>query len=120
MNYKISFFILVIAIILIACCIGGISHTVSFMVTTPGGDPIKGAIVTAIYNTTTSSGNTVGPTNNLITGTQTGTTDSSGTVVFSMVGSAQYDVIVAYQGNQTMYQIYPADSLYILRVNNAT
>jgi uncharacterized GH25 family protein len=110
------FFVLLIAAIITAGCVGGgSSHVVSFKILNEWGAPVSGATVTAASNSTTSSNNGIsGFINSFTTGKQSGTTDSSGNIAFTMVSDVKYDLIITYQGKEKTYQIYPTDPAYIL------
>ena len=89
-------------------------HTVEFSIVNAYGNPLVGATVSVTYNSTTASNGN----DQYRSGTQTGTTDSSGNIVFNMIGTVKYDVTVMYQGKQMVYQIYPQNPLYLIRMTN--
>jgi len=81
-------------------------HTVTLSFADYMGNSLVGADVSATPISTTSS------TGNLGMGTQHGTTDTSGRVVFTMSSTIKYDLVITYQGKKTYDTIYPSSSYY--------
>lgn len=95
-------------------CTGNSSQTVPPHVVTLSfvdvyGNPLVGAKISAAYNSTTASSDVLNPN------IQSGTTDTSGNIVFTMSSNVKYDVVLTYEGNQQSYQIYPQFDFYQLR-----
>jgi hypothetical protein len=84
------------------------SQLVTFHIVDGIGNPLVGAGVSTAYNSTTASTELLNPSK------QSGVTDSSGNIAFTLSGNVKYDVIISYQGIQQFYQIYPEDNYYQL------
>lgn len=113
-SYEILFSILILAVILISGCTGNSTqavspHEVTLSFVDVFGNPLVGAQISAAYNSTTASSGVSNPNS------QSGTTDTSGNIVFIMSSNVKYDVILTYDGNQQSYQIYPQYDFYQLR-----
>ena len=113
-SYEILFSILILAVILMSGCTGNSSQAVSPHVVTLSfvdvyGNPLVGAKISTAYNSTTASSGVLNPSS------QSGTTDTSGNIVFTMSSNVKYDVVLTYEGNQQSYQIYPQHDFYQLR-----
>jgi hypothetical protein len=116
MNHKFLFLFLIISGILTSGCTGGEPQkSVSFDIVNVYGNPLVGAEVNVAYNSTTASSGISEQINKYGTGMQSGTTDTSGGIVFTMTSTVKYDVIVQYQGMKMVYQIYPKEDYYMLR-----
>jgi hypothetical protein len=81
-------------------------HVVTLRIVDGIGNPLIGAEVSAAYNSTTASTGMLNP------GSQSGTTDTSGNIVFTMSSNVKYDVLVTFRGIKQSYQIYPQDNYY--------
>jgi hypothetical protein len=120
-SHEVFFCILIIAVSLMSGCVSSPSQdiypqSVNSQVTSPHlvtlriadgiGNPLIGAGVIAVFNSTTAQTEMLNPSK------QTGTTDSSGNIVFSLSGNVKYDILITYQGIQQSYQIYPQGNYY--------
>ena len=101
--------------------------TVAFSIVDVYGNKLSGATMNAQYNSTTLPNglsdlinnygmNTIAA-NNALNGTliMTGSTDSMGVVVFTMMSTIKYDITVTYGGNTNTYSFYPQESSYQLK-----
>jgi PKD repeat protein len=98
--------------------------TVSAQMVDVYGNALSGASVTAHYNQTTlpngvsdlisNYGMNANVANEALNGTliMSGNTDSSGSIVFTMLGTINYDITVTYGGNTNYYHIYPQEANY--------
>ena len=106
--------------------------TVTLRMTDNFGNPLTGVTVNAAYNSTTlpsglndllyNYGMNAVTANEALNGTliMSGTTDSTGNVAFTMLSSIQYNVNATYDnGPINYYLIYPQDSAYQLKYNEA-
>jgi PKD repeat protein len=101
--------------------------TIQFSIVDVYGNDLNGAIVNANYNSTTlpkglsdlinNYGMNSESANDALNGTlvMTGSTDTSGNIVFTMLSTIKYDVNVTYNGQTNYYSIYPQDSQYQLK-----
>jgi hypothetical protein len=101
--------------------------TVSIQMADVYGNPLRGATVSAHYNQTTlpngvsdlisNYGMNTNVANQALNGTlmMNGSTDTTGSIVFTMLGTIGYDVAVTYGGNTNYYMIYPQESNYQLK-----
>ena len=105
-----------------------VPKTVEFQVIDYAGNQITGATINATFNTssTLAGGNGdlvtwygMNPTaaNNAVNGTlmMTGASDNQGSVVFTMLSTLQYDILVTYGGTTNFFAVHPQDSIYQLR-----
>lgn len=97
----ISFGIMLIGAIYISGCVSSSSHAVTLSFHDRFGNSLSGATVTSSSMQST-----------IFENAQSGSTDSSGNVVFSMVSTEKYNITVTYHGKQKTYQLYPAESYY--------
>jgi hypothetical protein len=101
--------------------------TIQFSIVDVYGNDLSGAIVNANYNSTTlpkgisdlinNYGMNSQSANDALNGTlvMTGSTDSNGNIVFTMLSTVKYDMNITYGGNTNYYSIYPQDSQYQLK-----
>jgi len=106
-NYPVISVFIIILGVLIGGCVGEPKHTVTFDIEYEMQRPLVGAEVSATPITSTTFSSFLGG------GSQSGTTDSMGRVVFDMSSSTEYNLVVKYQGEEQSYQIYPSSSVYV-------
>ena len=99
--FGICFGIVLVGAICISGCVSSSSHAVTLSFHDRFGNSLSGATVTASPIQST-----------IFENTQSGGTDSSGNVVFSMVSTEEYNITVTYHGKQKTSLLYPADSYY--------
>jgi len=109
-----------------------VPRTITMHVVNSASNQIVGAQVSAVYNSSTLPGgaaeliNFYGmnqqAANNAVNGTliMSGTTDSNGDVVFTMLSTLKYDLTVTYEGTTNTFSIHPQDSYYQLRFLKST
>ncbi|MFA5247978.1 MAG: PKD domain-containing protein [Patescibacteria group bacterium] len=91
------------------------------------GNPLIGANVSARFNSTTlpygvsdlisNYGMNVADANQALNGTliMSGSTDNMGAVVFTMLSTLKYDIVITYGGHSNYYQVYPQEAEYQFR-----
>ena len=101
--------------------------TVAFTIVDVYGNKLTGATMNAHYNSTTlpsgvsdllnNYGMNANAANDALNGTliMSGSTDSMGVVVFTMMSTIKYDITVSYGGNTNTYSFYPQEPQYQLK-----
>ena len=101
--------------------------TVAFTLVDVYGNKLTGATMNAHYNSTTlpsgvsdllnNYGMNANAANDALNGTliMSGSTDSMGVVVFTMMSTIKYDITVSYGGNTNTYSFYPQEPQYQLK-----
>jgi PKD repeat protein len=101
--------------------------TIQFSIVDVYGNRLSNAVVNANYNSSTlpkglsdlinNYGMNTESANDALNGTliMTGSTDSLGGIVFTMLSTIKYDVNVTYGGDVNYYSIYPQNSQYQLK-----